>query len=167
MNEQERTDIERAIGLVLDKKDYYRSLLDPDFTDNFDEFIQRINEIKDKLVFESNRFYDTLLAALEKIESQLNIVMWNINQRDYEDDNPFRNTGNIEGFKNDVFEVHAYYWGDDEELIYRPNFQWRNVKISWYKHVGRGLFVIEGELTEKTISIMLEECLESLRKIDD
>ena len=56
---------------------------------------------------------ELVVSALRAIEESLDIYMWNKTQEGYE--SPFGNTGNF--FKNDVFEVNAYYWGDDEEEI--------------------------------------------------
>ena len=44
--------------------------------------------------------------------------MWNINQKEY--DSPFENTANK--FKNDVFEVQAYSWNEDNPTSY--NFKY-------------------------------------------
>lgn len=36
-------------------------------------------------------------------------------------------------------EVHAYFWGEDEEREKLPNFKFRDVEIRWYKYPGRGM----------------------------
>ncbi len=45
------------------------------------------------------------------------------------------------GFKNDVFEINPYYWGDDDEEAEKPNFKHYNsgLEIRWYKYIGRGM----------------------------
>lgn len=45
------------------------------------------------------------------------------------------------GFKNDVFEINPYYWGDDDEEVEKPNFKHYNsgLEIRWYKYIGRGM----------------------------
>ncbi|MBQ6313866.1 hypothetical protein IJI29_03415 [Candidatus Saccharibacteria bacterium] len=52
-----------------------------------------------------------LAALLKGIDERLCVLMWNINQEEY--DSPFDNSGNVEGFKNDVFEVYAFSWDED------------------------------------------------------
>lgn len=45
-------------------------------------------------------------------------------------------------FENDVFEMHPYWWGDeDAPEAERPNFRHKasGLEISWYKYIGRGM----------------------------
>lgn len=110
-----------------------------------------------------------LNAILEAIENEWLRVMWNIHQEDYNDQNPFRNTGNVRGYKNDTFEVHAYDWGDEEDDTGKEepiNFRWRDLKITWYKYCGRGLNT-NRPTTHDELALMLKECLESLRKEEE
>jgi hypothetical protein len=66
-----------------------------------------------------------------------------------------------DGFRNEVFELRPYYWGDctcgfeDQEdqpaesrqmqghktdcLVIAPNFRCGDIEIRWYKHIGRGM----------------------------
>jgi hypothetical protein len=104
-----------------------------------------------------------LEAALFYIKSELDRLMWNKYQKQY--DNPFDNTG--EDFKNDVFEVKSYDWGfeyEGKELDKTPhNFSWRDFKVYWYKYLGRGT-KCNRSISNKEIAIMLDECLESLKE---
>ena len=106
-------------------------------------------------------------AILEAIENDWLRVMWNIHQEEYDDKNPWRNTGNVEGYKNDTFEVHAYDWGwdyDDKTSKPQPvNFKWRDLEITWYKWCGRGIST-NRPVTHDELALMLNECIESLRK---
>lgn len=102
---------------------------------------------------------DIVEAALIMIECKLNLVMWNKHQKEY--DSPFSNTGNK--FSNAAFSAYAYSW-DDEEQPY--NFKWRDIEISWYKYLGRGMSA-NREIDATTAEIMLTECLASLDTIDD
>ena len=106
-------------------------------------------------------------AILENIENDLLRVMWNINQKEYDDENPFRNTGNVDGFKTETFEVHAYDWTwdyDDSNPRPQPvNFKWRDLEITWYKYCGRGICT-NRPTTHDELAIMLDECLSSLSK---
>jgi len=99
-------------------------------------------------------------AFLNMIRAELDRVMWNIDQKRY--DSPFGNTGNR--FKNDVFEVEAYSWNDEVNQAY--NFKWKDVEISWYKYLGRGMSINQ-ELTHEKAVQMLDECLKSLREMDE
>ena len=107
-------------------------------------------------------------AILLTIKEDLDRVYWNVYQKDYED-TPFQNTGNIEGFKTDVFEAHAYDWNWDYEDGPSPqpvNFKWRDLEITWYKWYGRGIGT-NRSVTHDELALMLEECLESLRKWEE
>ena len=98
-------------------------------------------------------------AAFSKIDEQLSRVMWNINQEEYL--SPFSNTG--ERFKNDVFEVEAYSWDDEYNQEY--NFKWNDYKVRWYKHCLRDP-QSNREITPDECAKMLDECLESIYKMD-
>lgn len=100
-------------------------------------------------------------ALLEGIESELDRIMWNINQEEYA--SPFRNTGNE--FVCDTFEAHAYYWGDEERLIERPNFKCGDIEISWYKHLGRG-DTINRPITPEEAIRMYNKCMYALHKYE-
>lgn len=97
-----------------------------------------------------------LKAALRAIEEKLETVMWNIYQKDY--DSPFRNTGNKFSQPNIPFEVAAYSWLDEQQ---EWNFKWKDVHITWYKHMSRGTEVNQ-LLTNLKIEEMLNECLAAL-----
>lgn len=99
---------------------------------------------------------ELVISALKSIKESLDIYMWNKTQKNY--DSPFGNTGN--SFKNDVFEVNAYYWGADEKEMEKPNFKYKNIEISWYKYLGRGMDI--PEMTYEELDDMLNECLKSL-----
>lgn len=98
-----------------------------------------------------------IVALLKDLSGELERVQWNINQEEYE--SPFQNTGNE--FKTDVFEVHAYYWGDDEKLIDRPNFKCGDVEISWYKRLGRGT-TINKRISRRKMEKIYLKCLVSI-----
>ena len=116
------------------------------------------------LMFNTNRnqIYscpDWVIALLFDINRKLKIVAWNVNHKDF--DSPFENTGNR--WANDVFEVQAYSWDDDEEQLY--NFKCGDIEISWYKYLGRDT-TINGEYEEATLINMYNKCIKSLRKLD-
>ncbi len=101
---------------------------------------------------------DLVDSALYYIRDRLDNVMWNINQREY--DSPFANTGN--DFKCDLFEVHAYSWSDEPQPF---NFKWRDVEISWYKYLGRGMSA-NMEIPPALTDEMLTECLKALERYE-
>jgi len=101
---------------------------------------------------------DIVEAALCFVRDKLDNAMWNINQEEYA--SPFGNTGNV--FKCDTFEVHAYSWGDDEQLF---NFKWRDVEISWYKYLGRGMSA-NMEISPQLASEMLDDCLAAIERYE-
>lgn len=103
-----------------------------------------------------------IVALLRDINKELCRVMWNINQEEY--DSPFDNNGNIKGFSNDIFEVHAFDWNEDHDQ--RFNFRYKNIKISWYKYLGRDV-TINCQINEKDAIDMYNDCIESLRKLED
>ncbi|WP_327210800.1 hypothetical protein [Rhizobium leguminosarum] len=95
-----------------------------------------------------------LERALERIGEN---IMAAAEARKERRDNPFWNTG--DSFENDVFKVEAYSWDDDYEQPF--NFAWRDLRVSWYKHVGRGMSV-NMQVDTHLVNEMLVECLGSI-----
>lgn len=109
-----------------------------------------------------NQQYDCprwVVALLDSLDSELDRVMWNIHQEEYQ--SPFENTANT--FKNDVFEVQAYSWNEDIEQPY--NFKCDDIEISWYKYLGRDT-TINGEYEPQKIIDMFNKCLNSILDMD-
>ena len=102
-------------------------------------------------------------AFLDKIEHELDRIMWNINQEEY--DSPFRNSGNVDGFVCDTFEAHAYEWDYDNEPTYDYNFKYKDIEITWYKHSGRGT-CINRYITPDEAITMLNDCLGALLRYE-
>lgn len=94
------------------------------------------------------------------LSCELERVMWNANQTEYA--NPFSNSG--ETFKCDAFEVEAYSWNDEYEQPY--NFKWKDVEISWYKYLGRGMSA-NREISPELAATMLDECIKVVGALDD
>lgn len=106
-----------------------------------------------------------LQAVLGRINQEMERLYWNANQKELE--SPFFNSGTE--YKDDIFEVHAYYWGDDESLINRPNFKYGDFECTWYKHYLRGLdWSFRGdrdvEISANFLEQMLEDCFASMRQ---
>lgn len=117
------------------------------------------------LMFNTNknqayRCPEWIIALLSDINRKLKIVAWNTGHKDF--DSPFENTGN--SWANDVFEVQAYSWNDEERQPY--NFKCGDIEISWYKYLGRDT-TINGEYDKDTIINMYNRCMESLYRIDN
>ena len=109
-----------------------------------------------------NQQYDCprwVVALLDSLDSELDRVMWNIHQEEYQ--SPFENTANT--FKNDVFEVQAYSWNEDIEQPY--NFKCDDIEISWYKYLGRDT-TINGKYEPQKIIDMFNKCLNSILDMD-
>ena len=96
-------------------------------------------------------------AALRHIEWHLDIAMWNKHQEEYE--SPFGNTGNE--YLGKQFKVRAFDWNEPEE--YLPNFEWKDIKIWWYKYVGRGMYANQA-ITPEEASKMLDDCLKEFNR---
>ena len=99
-----------------------------------------------------------IIALLRDIDRTLDLVMHNIYQKDYE--SPFGNTGNSFTDLSNLFEVHAYNWNDDEShefnFVFRtkPEHNCPDIKISWYKYLGRDM-TINIDVKDKS-SLILE-----------
>jgi len=87
---------------------------------------------------------------------------------------PFDNSG--DKYKNDEFEVNAYDWTDcncgawwedrPQECTcgWEPqeyNFKWRDIEVSWYKYLGRGMSV-NRKVSPQESSELINECMKSL-----
>jgi hypothetical protein len=102
---------------------------------------------------------DYICAFLDYLDSELSRIRWNIDQKEYS--SPFGNNGNK--FKNHTFEVQAYSWDEDSNQGY--NFKWNDIKISWYKHAGRGM-TINKKMTPARAVEMFNDCLRSLLRME-
>jgi len=102
---------------------------------------------------------DLCRSALNMIRDTMDRVMWNINQKEYE--NPFSNSGN--NYEGTVFKVCAYDWNEDNKQSF--NFKYKDIEISWYKYLGRGMSCNK-DLTYAEINTMLIDCLTELRELD-
>lgn len=106
-----------------------------------------------------------ITALLESIESEMERQYWNKFQEEMED-SPFRNSGNVKGFDNGTFEVHAYDWCWDIEESDKPkpfNFEYKDIQIYWYKYLGRGMY-INREIAPDEAVKMYDDCIYSLQR---
>jgi len=95
--------------------------------------------------------------ALAAIETRLMLRMGQID-KNYE--SPFRNTGSK--FACDTFAVEAYSWNDEVEQKW--NFKWRDLEVSWYKYLGRGMSA-NRKITRREIEEMLDDCYAAIERI--
>ena len=110
--------------------------------------------IEDKITY-------VVIAVIREIERELQRCYWNKYQKEI--NSPFANTG--ETYKNDVMSVEAYQWNIDDEwnANEHPNFQYKGLKIHWYKYLGRGVSITcDEELTLDYLSNMLYDCKQSI-----
>ncbi len=101
-----------------------------------------------------NESVETALALLSSI--------WDIHTKHMdkkEIDNPFKNTGYK--YDGECFSAHAYSWVEDEEQPW--NFKWKDVEITWYKYLGRGMEINKEITTDKLIE-MVNECGKEIEK---
>lgn len=122
------------------------------FNDKFDDII----EDKEEFNYDVPNYVE---AALNKIDTELDRVMWNIHQQEY--DSPFSNSGNE--YRDNIFEVEAYDWDDNSKQEY--NFKWRDYKIRWYKYCGRGMEA-NRYMSPEECAKMLDECLADISGLD-
>lgn len=102
-----------------------------------------------------------VVDILRGIENELFRCYWNKNHKEL--NSPFANTGM--SYKNDVFEVNAYYWGDDETMIHHPNFKYQGLKVWWYKYLPRGCVAeCDQNMTMAYLIQMHNDCIEAIRK---
>lgn len=99
-------------------------------------------------------------AVLDAIRKEMDRLYYNKYQKEM--NSPFDNTG--ETYKNSTFTVRAYYWGDDDDLTMLPNFEYKGLRVYWYKYSGRGTEVlVDKPLTTKFLSRMLDDCIASMK----
>lgn len=69
-------------------------------------------------------------------------------------------------FENDTCVIRPYYWGDDENIMSRPNFVYKpsNLTISWYKYPMRDAYASHN-ITPETFKEILEKCNASIKAL--
>lgn len=94
------------------------------------------------------------LQCPEHVEKALKVLayLWDIVS--FTKNNPFYNTG--ERYDGAVFSVHAYSWAEEEYQQW--NFKWKDIEVSWYKYLGRGMS-INRKVSKEEIHLMLGQCI--------
>lgn len=110
-----------------------------------------------------------IVALLREIQRQLDRIMWNIYQKEY--DNPFENSAN--SFELGNFKIQAYSW--DEEANQEYNFIYKvdkskanmpDLKISWYKYLGRDT-TINQEIDSNVMVDIFNDIIDQLHKFEN
>lgn len=83
--------------------------------------------------FEADDFVEALVYGLK---TELDRAYWNWHQEILDNRKDWQLLDIGEGF-----EYRRYYWGDEEHECSLPNLAFREVRINWYKHIGRGMSV--------------------------
>lgn len=67
-------------------------------------------------------------------------------------------------FENDTFIIRPYYWGDDEEIMLKPNFVFKpkGINIDWYKYPLRDAYISD-DIDFDAFVEMIKTCENSLR----
>jgi len=99
------------------------------------------------------------LECPEFVVSLLRVLGELLKQKKLVEYDPTSNNG--AQYKNNVFEIQAYSWNEDEEQSY--NFKWKDVEVSWYKYLGRSTTINKVIDIEHAIQ-MFCECVDSLKK---
>lgn len=130
-------------------------------------------------LFFGNRWerYDAPAHVLSAIETISNLLteLHATKYRRYRSGGWFSPISNTRAeFVNGTFTLRAYQWSecictDDYPNIRcvtcKPNFQWKDIEVRWYKHLHRGT-TINRDVSADECSTMLQECLASLRTMD-
>jgi hypothetical protein len=99
-----------------------------------------------------------LVAVLREIDNGLGLVAESVDDAG----SPFQNT--CLSFECDTFTVRSCYWGDDPEEQAKPNFVWQNVKVWWYKRLGRDTRV-NREIGPVEANALLLDCLAAIERM--
>ncbi len=97
------------------------------------------------------------LECPEYVVAALEYLANFFDKKSISEQNPFRNTG--WNWANSIFTVFAYEWDKDIELRY--NFKYKDIEISWYKYLGRGMS-INRKISELECWKMLQDCINSI-----
>ncbi len=89
-------------------------------------------------------------------EAALVVLSALLQARDQDAYTPFDNSGSE--LRTTRFHVESYSWGDDPQPY---NFAWRDLRVSWYKYLGRGMSC-NRNLRPGEVSEMVREFQEDL-----
>lgn len=92
-------------------------------------------------------------------------IFWEFLDKNGFDMYGYRDHSNERVFKNNIFTIRPYYWGDDEEEANLPNFVYNpnNLKIKWYKYPMRDAYSNQ-DVDIETFKDILSVCAKSLKE---
>lgn len=66
-------------------------------------------------------------------------------------------------FENEIFVIRPYYWGDNEEIMNRPNFVHKpsGLVMTWYKYPMRDAYSNK-DISVEDFKEILDDCLKSI-----
>ena len=96
-------------------------------------------------------------CVLQKINEEFQRSYWNKHQQ--QTDGPMYNIGM--NYANKTFVIRSYDWNGN----YLPNFQYKGLKVWWYKHLWRGTYVKSDVIPDIDFLFnMFRDCVQSIRK---
>ena len=119
------------------------------------------------IICDSEMFnHDLLEACIRRINDEMERVMWNVCQEEY--NSPIYNYGGQ--FHTAKFKIRSYDWNWDfdesTDALPEPNFEWRDYKLWWYKHLGRGDYA-NREISNDELAEMCRECRDEVARIEN
>lgn len=96
-------------------------------------------------------------ALLMYILNEIERVYWNVNRKEWEN---YQNPGIPQ------IKVRPYYWGEDEKEARKPNLQYHDVQIFWYKYPSRGVScnILKRENEWRS---WFDSCLKTIREYEN
>lgn len=111
-----------------------------------------------------SKYLSFLDAILYSIRKELDRLYWNKHQREMV--SPFDNSGAPE-FSNGTFTVRSYNWDTEDEESKLPNFEYKSLKVWWYKYQGRGTCAsADVKVNPNFIYQMYTDCMKSLASLE-
>lgn len=100
---------------------------------------------------------DYLEALFDKIFEEFERVYGNVHQKKYKEGE------NKTGMPK--IKIRRYYWGEDPKEALKANFEYKDVKLYWYKYRNRSM-TINTFKTERQWVKWTDEVLKYIRKFD-
>lgn len=96
-----------------------------------------------------------VIAMLRYIKEEIERIYFNIYQEIYDKEN----------INFDSVKWREYYWGNNKKIKNYPNFEFENVKIKWYKRLGRSMSCNISQTEKKWVS-WFNRCLKTLQNFE-
>jgi len=100
-----------------------------------------------------------IIAGLDFLAAEIERVEWNKTQKEFQ--SPTRNYGTH--YKTNIFKMCSYYWGEEQNLMNRPNFKYGKFEITWYKYLGRGTY-INKEIDANEFFKIIDKCITNVKQ---